>query len=82
MKRPPRHEHLIIIDASESAASPAGKVAIVEPLGNSTLIYVDTPAGRLIVEGAGNLVLKGGNSVGLKLDEPHARLFGADGATI
>ena len=77
-----RPEHLTIVDPGDPTAAFAGKVAIVEHLGNSTLIYVDTPAGQLIIEGEGNLLVKGGDSVGLKLSEPHVRLFGADGATI
>ena len=77
-----RPEHLTIVAADDPAAALKGTVAIVEHLGNVTLIYVDTPAGTLIVEGAGSLIVKGGDALGLKLNEPHVRLFGASGATI
>ena len=40
---------------NDPAAAFTGAVAIVEHLGNSTILYVDTPAGQLIVEGEGNL---------------------------
>jgi ABC-type sugar transport system ATPase subunit len=77
-----RPEHLTIIDPAAPAAAFAGTVGIVERLGNTTLVYVDTPGGQLIVEGKGTLEVKGGDPIGLKLDEPHVRLFGAAGATI
>ncbi len=60
----------------------AGAIAIIEHLGNSTILYVDTPAGQLIVEGEGNLDAKSGQAVGLRLDEGHARLFGETGAAL
>ena len=59
-----------------------GKVSIVEHLGNTTILYVDTPAGQLVVEGRGDLVAKPGDSIGLKIDAPRAHLFGANGAVL
>ena len=59
-----------------------GAIAIVEHLGNATLLYVDTPAGQLIVQGEGNLDVKPGKAVGLTLSENHVHLFGASGATL
>ena len=55
---------------------------IVERLGNATLIYVDTPAGQLIVEGKGNLEVKSGEPVGLKVMQSQAHLFGPTGAVL
>ncbi|HVW93900.1 MAG TPA: ABC transporter ATP-binding protein [Devosia sp.] len=55
-----------------------GRISIVEQLGNSTLLYVDTAAGQLIVEGEGNLELAPGENVGLTLDTSRSHLFGAD----
>ena len=53
-------------DASSHPDDPdaafAGAVGIIEHLGNSTILYVDTPAGQLIVEGEGNLDVKPGRS--------------------
>jgi multiple sugar transport system ATP-binding protein len=77
-----RPEHLAIVGGDDPTASLKGAIAIVERLGNSTILYVDTPAGQLIVEGDGNLVVKSGDVVGLVVDAPQAHLFGADGATL
>ncbi len=77
-----RPEHLAIVDSQEVGAVFNGVVAIVERLGNSTILYVDTPAGQLIVEGKGNLEARMGEPVGLKLSEGHAHLFGASGAIL
>ena len=77
-----RPEHLILVDPEDAAAAFGGAVAIVEHLGNSTLVYVDTAAGQLIVEGEGNLKVKSGEMVGLRLNGAHAHLFGATGATL
>jgi multiple sugar transport system ATP-binding protein len=77
-----RPEHLVFVDWGDAAAAFGGVVKIVEHLGNSTLVYVDTPAGQLIVEGGGDLSVKPGETVGLTLNEGHAHLFGADGATL
>ena len=59
-----------------------GSVQIVEQLGNSTLMYVDTPAGQLIVEGEGNLEVAPGDKVSLALDPARSHLFGADAQVI
>jgi ABC-type sugar transport system ATPase subunit len=77
-----RPEHLSIVDTQDASAALNGVVAIVERLGNSTLLYVDTPAGQVIVEGEGNLEARIGEPVGLTIDEAHAHLFGAAGATL
>jgi len=71
----------MLVDPSGGAAL-TGAVRIVERLGNSTLVYVETAAGELIVEGAGDLSVKSGEAVGLVLTEANAHLFGADGATL
>jgi ABC-type sugar transport system ATPase subunit len=77
-----RPEHLTVVDPSEPVAAFAGQVAIIEHLGNSTILYVDTPAGQLIVEGEGNLGVKAGQTLGLRLNQAHAHLFGPTGATL
>jgi multiple sugar transport system ATP-binding protein len=48
-------EHLAIVDPSDAHAAFAGLISIIEHLGNSTILYVDTPAGQLIVLCEGNL---------------------------
>jgi ABC-type sugar transport system ATPase subunit len=77
-----RPEHLAIVDPKDPAAAFAGAVAIIEHLGNSTLLYVETAAGQLIVEGEGDLEVKSAQTVGLRLNQGHARLFGPTGATL
>jgi ABC-type sugar transport system ATPase subunit len=77
-----RPEHLTIVDPTDPAAAFASAVAIIERLGNSTILYVDTPAGQLIVEGEGDLGAKAGQAVGLRLNVSQARLFGETGATL
>ncbi len=57
-----RPEHLVVVDPQDESAALSGVVAIVEHLGNSTILYVDTPAGQLIVEGEGNLLVKIGRA--------------------
>jgi ABC-type sugar transport system ATPase subunit len=77
-----RPEHLAIVNPSDPHAAFAGAIAIIEHLGNSTILYVDTPAGQLIVEGEGNLDAKSGQAIGLRLNTGHARLFGETGAAL
>jgi multiple sugar transport system ATP-binding protein len=77
-----RPEHLTVVDPMDPAAAFAGTVAIIEHLGNSTILYVETPVGQLIVEGEGDLGAKSGQTVGLRLNQSHALLFGATGATL
>ncbi len=77
-----RPEHLTIVDPKDPSAAFAGAVAIIEHLGNSTILYVETPAGQLIVEGEGDLDVKSGQTLGLRLNQSHARLFGPTGATL
>jgi ABC-type sugar transport system ATPase subunit len=75
-----RPEHLRIVD--NGAAALKGTVNIVEQLGNSTILYVDTPAGPLVVEGDGALVASSGDNIGLTIESQHAHLFGASGRAV
>jgi multiple sugar transport system ATP-binding protein len=77
-----RPEHLALVGPDDPSASLKGAIAIVERLGNSTILYANTPAGQLIVEGDGNLAVTSGESVGLVIDAKHAHIFGADGAAL
>jgi len=76
-----RPEHLKVVASGPNTAFD-GSVQIVEQLGNSTLMYVDTPAGQLIVEGEGNLEVAPGDKVSLALDPARSHLFGADAQVI
>jgi ABC-type sugar transport system ATPase subunit len=77
-----RPEHLRIGATGAPDAAFDGTVRIVEQLGNSTLLYVDTPAGQLIVEGEGNLDLDPGETVSVAIATQNAHLFGADDKVI
>jgi ABC-type sugar transport system ATPase subunit len=77
-----RPEHLKLGAAGVAGSSFDGTVSIVEQLGNSTLLYVDTAGGTLIVEGEGNLKVAVGDKVGLTVDQAQSHLFGADGKVI
>jgi multiple sugar transport system ATP-binding protein len=77
-----RPEHLKLGAAGAAGSSFDGTVSIVEQLGNSTLLYVDTAGGTLIVEGEGNLKVAVGDKVGLTVDQAQSHLFGADGKVI
>ena len=77
-----RPEHLKIVNPGAPSASLNGTISIVERLGNSTILYVDTAAGQLIVEGEGSLDAKSGETVGLAMDTRHTHLFGADGRAV
>jgi multiple sugar transport system ATP-binding protein len=77
-----RPEHLKVVSPGDTAASFNGTISIVEQLGNSTILYVDTAAGQLIVEGDGALEAKSGETVGLSMDTKHTHLFGADNRAV
>ena len=77
-----RPEHLALAAPDDPAAAFGGAIQIVERLGNATHLYVDTPAGHLIVQGEGNLEAKPGQAVGVTLDENNVHLFGPSGAAL
>jgi ABC-type sugar transport system ATPase subunit len=77
-----RPEHLKIVNPGDKAASFNGTISIVEQLGNSTILYVDTAAGQLVVEGEGSLEARSGETVGLMMDPRHTHLFGADAQAV
>ncbi len=77
-----RPEHFRFVEPADPDAVLSGAVSIVEHLGNATIVYVETPAGPLIVQGDGMLGARPGESVGLALDETQAHLFGAGGAVL
>jgi ABC-type sugar transport system ATPase subunit len=77
-----RPEHLELAAPGAANAAFEGTVRIVEQLGNSTLVYVDTPAGQLIVEGEGDLQVNPGETRGIVIETQNAHLFGADDQVI
>jgi ABC-type sugar transport system ATPase subunit len=77
-----RPEHVRLTDAGDKKASLSGATTVVEQLGNSTFVYVDTPSGQMIVEGGGDLQIASGTNVGLVFDAARAHLFNSDGSVI
>jgi len=77
-----RPEHLALGAAGAAGSSFDGTISIVEQLGNTTLLYVDTPGGTLIVEGEGNLQIAVGDKVGLTINPRQSHLFGSDGKVV
>ncbi|MEX2375036.1 MAG: ABC transporter ATP-binding protein, partial [Dehalococcoidia bacterium] len=71
-----RPEHIKLVSAGTDASALPGTIRIVERLGNSTILYVDTPAGQLVVEEDGALEAQIGESVELVLSSDRAHLFG------
>jgi ABC-type sugar transport system ATPase subunit len=74
-----RPEHIEIVNPTGSVAHLAGTVLLVERLGNMTIVYVETPAGQIVVQGDGGLDIRMDDAVGLRLDPRHAHVFGEDG---
>ena len=74
-----RPEHIHLVSSAKSKCDLSGTVDIVEQLGNSTVLYVDTPAGQIIVESNGADPTKPGDTVGLVFNRPNIHLFNSNG---
>jgi multiple sugar transport system ATP-binding protein len=59
-----------------------GAVSLAEQLGGSTLVYLDTAAGQLVVEAEGDVVVRPGERVGVALDAARAHVFDAAGQAL
>ena len=77
-----RPEHIQLVDPGAPNAVISGTASVVERLGNTTYVYVDTPSGRIIVEAGGASPIASGANVGLAVDAAQAHAFGADGNTL
>ena len=74
-----RPEQIALTAPDDPNAAFPGAVVVVEHLGSATILYVDTPAGQLIVQGEGNLAVRPGEKVGLSMNEAEVRLLGPTG---
>ncbi len=72
-----RPEHLRLTDPG--AALIQGTTSVVEQLGNTTYVYVDTPSGPMIVEADQSVRLSPGDAVGLNMDLTRAHVFDETG---
>ena len=77
-----RPEHIKICNPGDAGANLGGRIELVEHLGNATVVYAATDAGRLIVQQGEDVVAKTGDAIGLMLDARRAHLFGADSKAI
>ena len=59
-----------------------GKVSVVEQLGNTSYVYLDTPSGPMIAEADQSVRLLPGENVGLALDPARALVFNAAGMAV
>ena len=75
-----RPEHVRL--SSRETAALRGTTTVVEQLGNTTYVYVDTPVGQIIVEADGSAVIAPGTAVGLTIDATRAHVFDATGAVM
>jgi ABC-type sugar transport system ATPase subunit len=77
-----RPEHVSLTSSAGDAAALRGTVSIVEHLGNSTIIYVDTEAGQVVAQSHGKDATRSGDSVSVKFDPDNIHLFDASGAAV
>ena len=74
-----RPEHLRPTDPGSNAAVIDGRISMLEHLGNTTILYVETDAGQLVVEDDSESAARIGDQVGLAFDASRVHLFGPDG---
>jgi multiple sugar transport system ATP-binding protein len=75
-----RPEHVRLSDPGDPGASLPGRVQILERLGNATIMYVETPAGQIVVQDDGDVNVKTGDNVGVVFDPARVHLFSASAA--
>jgi ABC-type sugar transport system ATPase subunit len=77
-----RPEHVRLLDPGDKAAALQGVTTIIEQLGNTTFVYVDSEAGPMIVEADGALTMTPGTNVGIGIDAARAHVFGEGGEVV
>jgi ABC-type sugar transport system ATPase subunit len=70
-----RPEHIRLGAASDPKAALNGTVQILERLGNATIMYVDTPAGQIVVQDDGDVTTRAGENVGVIFDPARVHVF-------
>jgi ABC-type sugar transport system ATPase subunit len=77
-----RPENATLVNVGSADAAVAGRVRLVERLGNQTLVHLDTEAGIFTLQGAGNLQVTIGDQTALQFDEHRAHVFAQDGGAL
>jgi ABC-type sugar transport system ATPase subunit len=72
-----RPEHVHLTDPGKGGLP--GRTVVVEQLGNTTYVYVDTALSQVIVEADGATRITPGTAVELQIDVAMAHVFDADG---
>jgi ABC-type sugar transport system ATPase subunit len=75
-----RPEHVRIV--APGAGHLPGTVSVIEQLGNTSYVYLDTPAGPMIVEADPTQSHPAGSIVGLALDTAHLHVFDQTGRSL
>ncbi len=73
-----RPEHIKLGAPGDPQAALQGTVQILEHLGNSTIMYVDTGAGQIVVEDEGDVPTRAGENVGVIFDPARVHVFSAN----
>jgi multiple sugar transport system ATP-binding protein len=77
-----RPEHVRLGSPDDPKRNLGGTVQILERLGNATIMYVETPAGQIVVQDDGDVRMKAGDNVGVIFDPARVHLFSADQAAV
>jgi ABC-type sugar transport system ATPase subunit len=77
-----RPEHVGLTPPGAEGADLHGTVSIVEQLGNSTVIYIDTGAGQVVAESHGKDQTRSGDRIAVIFDHRNIHLFDSDGRAV
>ena len=77
-----RPEHLRPTEPGGATSVLDGRISMLEHLGSTTILYVDTAAGPLVVEDDSESAARIGDRIGLGLDAVRVHLFGTDGLVL
>jgi multiple sugar transport system ATP-binding protein len=72
-----RPEHIRLTAYDDPTASFTGKVDLLERLGNATIVYVESSAGRVLIQSEGDVVANVGDNVGLVFQTDRIHIFPA-----
>jgi multiple sugar transport system ATP-binding protein len=73
-----RPEHVVLGRPDDPRANLGGTVQILERLGNSTIMYVETAAGQIVVQDDGDAPAEAGENVGVIFDPSRVHVFAGD----
>ena len=77
-----RPEHVGLGEAGAANTNLPGTIQIIEHLGNATIMYVDTPAGQIVVQDDGDYKGKAGENVGIIFDPTRCHVFASNGMVV